>query len=54
MSIKEWKDADFKRLTGVRKKTFEKMLETIIKELPNFGRPPTLSRAGQLLMTLMY
>ncbi len=26
----------------------------ITKELPNFGRPPTLSRADQLLMTLMY
>ena len=53
-TIKEWKDADFKRLTGVRQKTFEKMLEVITKELPNFGRPPTLSRADQLLMTLMY
>lgn len=30
------------------------MLEVITQELPNFGRPPTLSRADQLLMTLMY
>ena len=30
------------------------MLEVITKELPTFGRPPTLSRADQLLMTLMY
>jgi len=30
------------------------MLEAITKELPNFGRPPTLSRADQLLMTLIY
>ena len=30
------------------------MLEVITNELPNFGRPPTLSRADQLLMTLMY
>ena len=53
-TIREWKDSDFKRLTGVKQKTFEKMLEAITKELPNFGRPPTLSRADQLLMTLMY
>ena len=53
-TIKDWKDTDFKRLTGVRQKTFEKMLKVITKELPKFGRPPTLSRADQLLMTLMY
>lgn len=52
--IREWKDSDFKRLTGVKQKTFEKMVAAITKELPNFGRPPTLSRADQLLMTLMY
>ena len=53
-NIKDWKDTDFKRLTGVKKATFEKMLEVINKELPNFGRPPKLNRADQLLMTLMY
>ncbi len=53
-NIINWKDTDFKRLTGVKRKTFEKMLEVISKELPNFGRPPKLSRADQLLMTLMY
>lgn len=52
--IKTWKDTDFKRLTGVRPKTFAKMLAVVEKELPNFGRPPKLSRADQLLMTLMY
>ena len=53
-NIKDWKDTDFKRLTGVRRETFEKMLAVINKELPNFGRPPKLKRADQLLMTLMY
>ena len=53
-NIKEWKNPNFKRLTGVKRETFEKMLEAINKELPNFGRPPKLSRADQLLMTLMY
>ncbi len=52
--IKTWKDTDFKRLTGVRPTTFKKMLTVLEKELPNFGRPPKLSRADQLLMTLMY
>jgi hypothetical protein len=52
--IKDWKDADFKRLTGVKPGTFAKMLAVLEKELRNFGRPPKLSRADQLLMTLMY
>ena len=52
--IKEWKDADFKRLTGVKHETFKKMLAVLERELPGFGRPPKLSRADQLLMTLMY
>jgi hypothetical protein len=52
--IKEWKDTDFKRLTGVKHETFQKMLAVLEQELSNFGRPPKLSRADQLLMTLMY
>jgi len=52
--IKDWKDTDFKRLTGVMHETFKKMLAVLEKELPNFGRPSKLSRADQLLMTLMY
>jgi len=52
--IKEWKDTDFKRLTGVKHETFKKMVAVLDRELPNFGRPSKLSRADQLLMTLMY
>ena len=52
--IKDWKDTDFKRLTGVKHKTFNQMLMVLDRELPSFGRPPKLSRADQLLMTLMY
>ena len=52
--IKDWKGANFKRLTGVKPKTFAKMLVVLEKELRNFGRPPKLTRADQLLMTLMY
>jgi len=53
-TIKQLKDSDFKRLTGVQRETFDQMLTVIEKGLGTFGRPPKLSRADQLLMTLMY
>jgi len=52
--IKERNDADFKRLTGVTHQTFERMVTVLEDEMPHFGRPPKLSRADQMLMTLMY
>ena len=52
--IKERSDKDFKRLTGVEHKTFRQMVTVLEREMPGFGRPPKLSRADQLLMTLMY
>jgi hypothetical protein len=53
-TIKPLKDTDFKRLTGVQRETFERMLEVVEKGLRDFGRPTKLNRADQLLMTLMY
>jgi len=53
-TIKDLKDPDFKRLTGVQRETFDLMLKVIEKGLRNFGRPTKLKRADQLLMTLMY
>ena len=53
-TVKHLKDADFKRLTGVQRETFEFMLQVVEESLRDFGRPPKLSRADQLLMTLMY
>ena len=53
-TIEPLKDADFKRLTGVQRETFAEMLKAVEKGLSTFGRPPKLSRADQLLMTLMY
>jgi len=53
-TIEQLKDSDFKRLTGVQRETFEQMLTVIEKGQRDFGRPPKLSRADQLLMTLMY
>lgn len=53
-TVQKLKDRDFKRLTGVQRRTFEQMLEVVEKGLREFGRPPKLSRPDQLLMTLMY
>jgi len=53
-SVQKLKDEDFKRCTGVQRSTFEQMLAVLEAGLPNFGRPTKLSRADQLLMTLMY
>ena len=53
-TIEHLKASDFKRLTGVQRETFDQMLAVIEKGVRNFGRPPKLSRADQLLLTLMY
>jgi hypothetical protein len=53
-TVQKLKDEDFKRSTGVHRSTFEKMLEVVEVGLREFGRPPKLSRANQLLLTLMY
>lgn len=52
--IKDRNNRDFKRLTGVEHQTFKHMVAVLEGEMPTFGRPPKLSRADQLLMTLMY
>jgi hypothetical protein len=56
--IKNRSDGDFKRLTGVRKATFLKMVEAVIrheKERKKIsGRPLKLSYEDQVLMTLEY
>ena len=53
-TVQKLKDEEFKRSTGVQRSTFEKMLEVVQTGLSDFGRPTTLNRADQLLMTLMY
>ena len=53
-TVQKLKGEDFKRSTGVQHGTFEKMLEVVTAGLRDFGRPPKLNRADQLLMTLMY
>jgi hypothetical protein len=53
-TVQTLSDKDFKRSTGVQRTTFEKMLEVVEAGLRNFGSPTKVSRADQLLMTLMY
>jgi hypothetical protein len=53
-TVKSLRDEEFKRSTGFTRETFEKMLTIIQRGMRDFGRPPKLSRADQLLMTLMY
>lgn len=38
----------------MRKETFHEMLAALHQNLSDFGRPPALCRADQLLLTLMY
>lgn len=45
---------DFERAIGVHRATFDTMLAVVENGLRPFGRPPKLSRADQLLLTLMY
>jgi len=52
--VKNRTDKDFKRLTGVQHAIFKQMVTVLEQEIRQFGRPPKLSRADQLLMTLMY
>jgi Helix-turn-helix of DDE superfamily endonuclease len=56
--LREFKDEEFRRLTGVRKVTFSKMLE-ILKEAEKIkkakgGKPNYLSMEDRLLMALEY
>ena len=47
-------EEDFKRSTGVKRSTFDTMRQIVEQGLRKFGRPPKLSQADQLLLTLMY
>ena len=57
-SLKEFKDEEFRRLTGVKRTTFEKMVE-ILKEAEQAkkaigGKPNKLTIQDRLLMALEY
>jgi len=56
--IREYSDEKFRRITGVKRSTFEKMLEILkeamSKKLARGGRKPTLSEEEMLLAALEY
>ncbi len=56
--IKDLRPADFKRYCGVEPETFNRMVELVSKRLTRTrrktGRPPKLSVADQVLLTLEY
>jgi hypothetical protein len=54
LDIRDRSAEDFKRLTGVLPETFQAMLRAVQRSASKFGRPPTLSDADQLLLTLLY
>ena len=57
-NIKKYKDAQFRRITGVKRATFEKMVEIVgeaEKAVRSKGGPkPSLSVEDMLLATLEY
>ena len=57
-NLKEFKDEEFRRLTGIKRATFEKMIE-ILKEAEKAkkirgGKPNKLAMEDRLLMALEY
>ncbi len=57
-NLKEFKDEEFRRLTGIKRTTFEKMVE-ILKEAEKAkktfgGKPNKLAMEDRLLMALEY
>jgi len=58
-NLKKRSDEEFRRITGVKRTTFSKMLEiireaSVTKAKGPGGRPPKLSIENRLLMTLEY
>ena len=58
LALKEFKDEEFRRLTGVKRSTFEKMVyilkDSEIKKKALGGKPNNLEIEDRLLMTLEY
>ena len=56
--VRELPAAQFRRITGVQKNTFARMVEIVqisdLKRLKGMGRPSKLSREDQVLMMLEY
>jgi len=54
LEVSEYGEQQFYRLTGVRRKVFELMVEVVSAARSGRGRPSTLSMPDQILLTLCY
>jgi len=54
LEVSEYGEQSFYRLTGVKRKVFELMVEVLTQAHRAFGRPRKLSVEDQLLLTLCY
>jgi hypothetical protein len=54
IEVSEYGEKQFLRLTGVRRKVFELMVEVVSQGQRGFGRPRKLSVDDQVLLTLCY
>jgi hypothetical protein len=57
-ALKEFKDEEFRRLTGVKRSTFERMVDILkeaeVKKKATGGKPNSLGMEDRLLMALEY
>jgi len=57
-ALKEFKDEEFRRLTGIKQSTFEKMVDILkgaeVKKKASGGKPNSLEMEDRLLMALEY
>lgn len=54
LTVSDYAEEQFYRLTGVKRSVFDQMVETVITSLKGFGRPRKLSVEDMVLMTLCY
>ena len=57
-AIKDLKEEEFRRLTGIRQRTFDRMIEILVEEegrkKKRGGKPNKLSMEDRLMMVLEY
>ena len=54
IEVSDYGEQQFLRLTGVKREVFGLMVAVVLQGQRKFGRPPKLSVADQLLLTLCY
>lgn len=54
IEVSDYGEQQFLRLTGVKREVFGLMVAVVLQGQRKFGRPPKLSVADQILLTLCY